>query len=119
MTADADSHGSEFAGTVGAGGQMVEDGAGVGVVGGDGLVGFEKVAAIGARLVIGEDGTGGFGLVVNLRHCYDVAVAGEHGSGAADGGGDLEDLRVEDYAGIAAGCGGADDVGPHGTGGGV
>ena len=33
MAADADAHGAEFAGAVGAGGEVVEDGAGVGVVG--------------------------------------------------------------------------------------
>ena len=57
--------------------------------------------------------------MVDLGHGDDVAVAGEHGGGAADGGGDLEDFGVEDDAGVAAGCGGADDVGPHGAGGGV
>ncbi len=61
----------------------------------------------------------GFELVVDLGHGDDVAVAGEHGGGAADGRGDLEDLGVEDDAGIAAGRGGADDVGAHGAVGGV
>ena len=37
VAADADAHGAEFAGAVGAGGEVVEDGAGVGVVGCDGL----------------------------------------------------------------------------------
>ena len=36
VAADADAHRAEFAGAVGAGGEMVEDGAGVGVVGRDG-----------------------------------------------------------------------------------
>ncbi len=119
VAADTDAHGAKFAGAVGAGDEMVEDGAGVGVVGRYGLVGFEKVAAVGAGLVVGEDGAGGFGLVVDLGHGDDVAVACEHGGGAADGGGDLKDLGVEDDPGIAAGRGGTDDVGPHGAGGGV
>ncbi len=34
VAADADSHGAEFSGAVGAGGEVVEDGAGVGVVAG-------------------------------------------------------------------------------------
>ena len=119
VSADADAHGAEFAGAVGAGGEVVEDGVGVGVVGGDGLGGLEGVAAVGAGLVVGEDGAGGLVLVVDLGHGDDVAVAGEHGGGAADGGGDLEDFGVEDDAWVTAGGGGADDVGAHGAGGSV
>ncbi len=92
VTTDADAHGSEFAGAVRARGEMIENGAGIGVVGGDRLVGFEEVAAIGAGLVVGEDSTGGLRLVIDLGHGDDVAVPCEHGSGAVDGGGDLEDL---------------------------
>ena len=92
VATDADAHRAEFAGAVGAGGEVVEDGAGVGVVGCDGLVGFEEVAAIGAGLVVGEDGAGGLGFVVDLGHGDDVAVASEHRCGAADGRGDLEDF---------------------------
>ena len=92
MAADADAHGAKFAGAVVAGGEVVENGAGIGVVRCDGLVGFEEVAAIGAGLVVGEDGAGGFGLVIDLGHGDDVAVAGQHGGGAADGCGDLEYL---------------------------
>jgi len=119
MAADADAHGSEMAGAVGAGFEVVERGAGVGVVAGEFLCGLEGVAAIGAGLVVGEDGAGGFELVVDLGHGDDVAVTGEHGGGAADGRGDLEDFGVEDDAGIAAGGGGTDDVGPHWAVGGV
>ncbi len=119
MAADADAHGSDAAGAVGAGFEVVDGGAGVGVVACEGLGGFEDVAAVGAGLVVGEDGAGGFELVVDLGHGDDVAVAGEHGGGATDGRGDLEDFGVEDDAGVAAGGGGADDVGPHGTVGGV
>jgi hypothetical protein len=119
VAADADAHGAEVAGAVGAGFEVVEDGSGVGVVGCDWLGGLEFVAAVGAGLVVGEDGAGGFELVVDLGHGDDVAVAGEHGGGAVDGGGDLEDLRVEDDSGVAAGGGGADDVGAHGTAGSV
>jgi hypothetical protein len=115
VAADADAHGAELAGAVGAGER-----------GGRGrrgrrrrswrvLGGLEGVAAVGAGLVVGEDGAGGFELVVDLGHGDDVAVAGEHGGGAADGRGDLEDLGVEDDAGVAAGRGGADDVGAHGA----
>jgi hypothetical protein len=56
--------------------------------------------AVGAGLVVGEDGACGFEFVVDLWHGDDVAVAGEHGGGAADGGGDLKD--VEDDAGPGA-----------------
>src|SRR6266550_6649469 len=85
VAADADAHGAEVAGAVGTCGEVVEDGAGIGVVGCDGLVGLEEVAAIGAGLVVGEDGAGRFGLVVDLGHGDDVAVAGQHGCGATDG----------------------------------
>ena len=57
--------------------------------------------------------------MIDLGHGDDVAVAGEHGGRATDGCGDLKDFRVEDDAGITAGCGGAHDVGAHGAGGGV
>jgi hypothetical protein len=119
MAADADTHGTEVAGAVGAGFEVVERGAGVGVVTGEFFCGLEGVAAVGAGLVVGEDGAGGFELVVDLGHGNDVAVAREHGGGAADRRGDLEDFGVEDDAGIAAGRGGADDVGSHGAVGGV
>ena len=119
MAADADAHGSEVAGAVGARFEVVEDGACVGIVGGYGLGGLEDVAAVRAGLVVGEDGAGGLELVVDLGHGDDVAVAGEQGGGATDGGGDLEDLRVEDDAGVATRGSGADDVGAHGTAGGI
>ena len=66
---------------------------------------FQRVAAVGAGLVVGEDGSGGLELVVDLGHGDDVSVAGEHRGGAADGRGDLEDFRVEDDSGVATGCG--------------
>src|SRR5271169_3285818 len=98
---------------------MVENGAGVGVVSGDRLVSFEEVAAVGAGLVVGEDGAGGFGFVIDLGHRDDVAVACEHRGGAADGGCDLKNFGVEDDPRVASGCSGADDVGSHGPGGGA
>jgi hypothetical protein len=119
VAADADAHGAEVTGAVGAGAEVVEDGAGVCVVGGDWLGGLEFVASVGAGLVVGEDGAGRLELVVDLGHGDDVAVAGEEGGGAADGGGDLEDFGVEDDAGVAARGSGADDVGAHGAGGSV
>ncbi len=119
VAANADAHGSEMTGAVGAGFEVVECGAGVGVVAGELFGGLEDVAAVGAGLIVGEDGAGGFELVVDLGHGDDVAMTSEHGGGAADGRGDLEDLGVEDDAGIAARGGGADDVGPHGAVGGV
>ncbi len=106
------------AGAVGAGLEVVEDGAGVGVVARELLCGLPVVAAVGAGLVVGEDGAGGLELVVDLGDGDDVAVAGEHRGGAADGRGDLKDLGVEDDAGVAAGGGGAHDVGAHGAEGG-
>jgi hypothetical protein len=59
VAADADAHRAEVAGAVGARGEVVEDGAGVGVVAGELLGGLELVAAVGAGLVVGEDGAGG------------------------------------------------------------
>lgn len=115
VAADADAHCAEFAGTVGAGLEVIECGAGIGVVARELLGGLPLISAIRAGLIVGEDGAGGFELVVDLGHGDDVAVAREHGGGAADGAGDLKDLRVEDDAGIFAGGGGAEDVGAHGT----
>ena len=118
VAAHADAHGTDGAGGVWAGAEVVEDGGGVGVVGVDGLLVFELVAAVGAGLVVGEDGAGGLEFVVDLRARDDVAVAGEESGGAADGGGDLEDFRVEDDARVAAAvAGGAQDVSAHGAGG--
>jgi len=115
MAPDADAEGSEFAGTVGAGGEMVEDGAGISVVAGELFSGIPLVPAVGTGLVIGEDGSRGLELVVDLGHGDDVSVAREHGRSAADGGGDLEDFGVKDDAGVATGSGGTDDVGSHGA----
>jgi hypothetical protein len=119
VAADADAHRSEVAGAVWPGFEVVERGAGVGVVAGELFGGLEDVAAVGAGLIVGEDGAGGFELVVDLGHGDDVAMTGEHGGGAPDGRGDLEDLGVEDDAGVAAWGGGADNVGPHGALGGI
>ncbi len=86
VAADADAHRAEFAGAVGAGFQVVEHGAGVGVVAGEFLGGFELVAAVGAGLVVGEHGAGGLELVVDLRDGDEVAVAGEEVGHAAGWG---------------------------------
>lgn len=117
MAAEADAEGAEFAGAVRVGGEVVEDGAGVGVVGGDGLGGLQGVAAVGAGLIVGEDGAGGFVFVVDFGDGDDEAVAGEKGGRATDGAGDLENLRVEDEAGIAAERGGLEKMRAHRAGG--
>ena len=59
-----------------AGGEVGEDGVGVGVEGGEGFGGLEGVAAVGAGLIVGEDGAGGLVLVIDLRDGDDEAVAG-------------------------------------------
>ena len=74
MASHADAHGAEASGAVGAAGEVVEDGGGVGVVGRDGLAVFQFVAAIRASLVICEYGARGLELVVDLRAGDDVAV---------------------------------------------
>ena len=113
MAAHADAHGADLPGAVGPLLQVGDDCASVSVIGGDRLVGLDEVAAVGAGLIVGEGYSGGFVLVVDLRHGDDVAVPGEHGAGAADRTRDLEDLREEDDARIlSAGCG-PDDVGAH------
>ena len=66
-------------------------------------------------MIVSEDRASGLKFVVDFGHGDDVAVAGEHGGGAADGRGDLEDFGVENDAGVAAWGGGADDVSPHGA----
>ena len=117
VAADADADDAEGARARGVGLEEIEDGAGVGVEGGDGLGDFKGVAAVGAGLVVGEDGAGGFVFVVNLGDGDDEAVAGEERGGAADRRGDLEDFGKQEQAGIAAGRRGAVDGGTHGTGG--
>ena len=119
VTADADAKGAELAGAVGACTKMIEDCACVGVVERQLLRGLERVAPVRACLVVGKDGAGGFEFVINLGHGDDVAVAGQQGGRAPDGRSDLEDLGVEDDAGVASGSRGADDVRPHGAVGGV
>ena len=115
VAADADTHATDFAVAVGAGEEVVDDGAGVSVVAGELLFGLKGVASVGAGLVVGEDLSGRDELVIDLGDGYDVTVAGEHGGGAADGGGCLEDLGVEKDGGVAAGGRGAQDVGAHGA----
>jgi hypothetical protein len=115
VSADADAHDADFAVAVGARKQMVDDGARVGVVAGEFLGGLEGVAAVGSGLVVLEDLSGGFELVIDLRDGDDVAMSGEHGGGAADGRGDLKDLGVQKYSGIFAFGGGAEDMGSHGA----
>ena len=53
VAADADAHGADVAGAVGAGFEVGDDGTGVVVVGTDFLGGLEDVAAVGACLVVG------------------------------------------------------------------
>src|SRR3984885_12167686 len=115
VAAQADAEGAEFAGAVRARGEVVERGAGVGVIAGKLFGVFELVAAVRAGLVVGEDSPGRLELVVDLGDGDDVAVTGEHGRHAADGAGDLEDLGPEDDAGILAGRNRAGDVSPHGS----
>lgn len=113
MTTDADAHDAEIAGAMGIGEQGVQGAAGVGVVTGEGLGGLELVAAIGTRLIVGKDGSGRLELVINLRDRDDKTVTGEQRGGPADGTGHLENLRVEQDTGIAAGGGRPEEVRPH------
>ena len=76
MAAHADAHDAETAGAVGTLREVGEGGAGVVIVGRDGLGGLERVAAVGAFLIVFEDGAGGFVLVIDLGHGDDIAVAG-------------------------------------------
>jgi hypothetical protein len=94
---------------------VVERGAGVGVIAGKFFGVFELIAAVGTRLVVSEDFPGRLEFVVDLRDGNDVAVTGEHGRGAADGSGDLEDLGPEEDARVLAACNRAGDVSPHGA----
>jgi hypothetical protein len=84
MAAHADAHRADLAGAVRTREDVGDCGAGVGVVGGEGLVGLEEVATVGAGLVVGEGYAGLLVLVVDLGHGDDVAVAGEQRGGAAD-----------------------------------
>ncbi len=92
---------------------MVENGAGVGVVAGEFLGGLPLIASVRPGLVIGEHGSSGFELVINLGDGDDVSVTGEHRGDSVNGSGDLKDLTVEDDAGIFARRDGPEDVGPH------
>ena len=92
MAAHADAHDAEAAGAVGAFCEVGEDGAGIVIVGWNGLGGLEDIAAVGAFLIVFEDGAGGFVLVIDLGYGDDVAVAGQLDGGAMDGRGDLKYL---------------------------
>lgn len=116
VATETDAERAELAGAIRAATEVVKHRASISVMGFDRLGVLQLVAAIGAGLVVGEHGAGGFVFVVHLGKCDDDAVAGEHGRGATDGCGDLEDLRVENNAGVLAWRGGANDVGAHGAG---
>src|SRR5271156_3340971 len=94
---------------------MIEDGPGVGIEAGEFFGRLPLIAAVGALLVIGEHGAGRFEFVIDLGDGDDVSMTREHGRGAADGAGYLEDFGIEDDSGILAwGCR-PDDVGAHGA----
>ena len=77
----------------------------VGVVGGEGFLGFEGVAKVGAGDVVGEGG-GGDEVVVRGGRGDDVAGGGDGAREAGDGAGDLVDFGEEGDAGEFAGGGG-------------
>lgn len=116
MAADARAEGAEATGAGVVVFQIREHGAVVVVVGGEGFGGFESIAGVGACLVVGENGVGGQVFVVDLGQGDDEAMAGEKGGGAADGRGELENLRVKQQPRVAAGCGGTQHERAHGAG---
>ena len=85
MTAEADAYGSQFARAVEVGSKPGDKGGGVGVVGGHGFAELELIATVRAGLVVGEDGTGGFKLVIDLRDRDKVAMTRERGGLTPDG----------------------------------
>src|SRR5271163_210448 len=92
---------------------MVEDGTGVGVVAGELFGCFPLITAIGTFLVVGQDGSGGFELVIDLGDGNDVSMPGQHGRGSANRPGYLEDLGIENDSGIPARGGWPDEVRAH------
>ena len=116
VATEADAHGAELAGAGVVGFQVRKGRAGIAIVSGNFLGGFEGIATIGAGLIVGEDGASGLELVIDLRDGDNEAVAGEKCGGAADRGGDLKNLRVEHDARITAGRGRPEDVRAHRTG---
>ena len=94
---------------------MVQESAGIAVVGREFFFVLVEIAFVGAGLVVGEDSAGSFEFMINLGDCDDVTVAGEQGCGAADGAGELENFGVEDQGGVLAGGGGLEEVSAHGT----
>lgn len=115
MSAETDADRADASGAAVVAFQIRDDAAGVIVVGGDGLGVFEFVALVGTWLVVGEHGAGGEEFVIDFRHGDDEPVAGEEGGGATDGRGDLENLGIENEAGVTSGAGGAKDHAAHGT----
>jgi hypothetical protein len=84
--------------------ECVDGGGAVGVIGGEGFLGFESVAQVGAGDVVGEGG-GGDEVVVRGGGGDDVAGGGDGAGEAGDGAGDLVDFGEEGYAGEFAGGG--------------
>ena len=93
MTADADAENTQAAVGIGAGFQVVERGAGIGIVGGDFLGNLVGIAFIGPGRIVRNYGTGGLKFVVDLGHRNGVAGARNLGCRTANGAGNLKDFR--------------------------
>lgn len=117
VSADADAERAQASGAGGVGLEEVEHGAGITVEGVEFLLQFQRVAAVGPALIVGEHAAGRLELVPYLRHGHDVAVPRQQGRRAADRPGDLEDFRIEQDARVAPLRLRAEDMGAHRAGG--
>src|SRR5437867_408709 len=80
---------------------MLDNSAGIAVVGRDFLGDFVCVTAIGATLIVRNDRARGLELVIDFRDRHDKSMPGEKRRRAADGGGYLKNLGKESQPRIA------------------
>ncbi len=96
--------------------EVINDGAGIRVVGLDSFSVLQLVSSIRAGLVISENSASGLEFVVNLWAGDDVPVTSEKGRHPADWRRDLEDLRIQNKCRESASGFRSQDVRSHGAG---
>ena len=113
MPTHANANRTQAAGAIFEAVKIVQQRAGVGVVGGNCFAVFVRIAFIRAGLIVGQHSSRRLQLVIHLGNSDNIAMAGNKGGKAADGAGGLEDLGKQNDRGILSLGHGAKHVGPH------
>src|ERR1700733_12929050 len=92
VPAHTDADRPQAAGTIFKSSKIVEVSSCLAVIGRNRFAVFVSIALVGAGQIVSQHRSGGLELVIDLRNCDDVTMAGDKGGKATDRAGSLKDL---------------------------